>query len=189
MANEQELNGKNEYFEYVESRIENLEKLILQKDDELKALILKTSQSKPAQKGNDPSEDLVNIKRDGSFDRVFQDIKDEEARFLKNEGGTPKYETEELNNQLVNIEKREKMVQEMLDSLGTALTILKQRHEEVNRKEETLNSEYQKLLKIEELYRKSEGIDSLGSAFGQFPIGKGSSNSQKRTPVKKDSEE
>ena len=28
MANEQELTGKNEYFEYVETRIENLEKLI-----------------------------------------------------------------------------------------------------------------------------------------------------------------
>lgn len=41
MANEQELNGKNEYFEYVESRIENLESWF-KKDEELKSLILKT---------------------------------------------------------------------------------------------------------------------------------------------------
>ena len=57
MANEQELNEKNEYFEYVESRIENLEKLILQKDDELKSLILKTSQREPVQLEKDRNED------------------------------------------------------------------------------------------------------------------------------------
>ncbi|MBC3796732.1 hypothetical protein [Acetobacterium tundrae] len=189
MANKQELKGKNEYFEYVESRIENLEKLILQKDDELKSLILKTAQNGAGQWKSNPSEETVTIKEKGNFDRVFQDIKEEEARFLKNEGELPQYKAEELNEQLCNIEKREKIVQEMLDSLGSALSILKQRHEEVNRKEETLNSEYQKLLKIEELYRNTQGTDSLGSSFGQFPIGKGSSKDEKRTPIKKDSKE
>jgi DNA repair exonuclease SbcCD ATPase subunit len=189
MANEQELNEKNEYFEYVESRIENLEKLILQKDDELKSLILKTSQREPVQLEKDRNEDQPEKKSEESFERVFQDIKEEEARFLKNKGDTPQYETAELNSQLHNIEKREKMVQEMLDSLGTALSILKKRHEEVNRKEETLNSEYRKLLEIEALYKKSEGLDSLNSAFGQLPGRRESADRKMKTSEIKDSKE
>lgn len=184
MANEQELNGKNEYFKYVESRIENLEKLILKKDEELKSLILKTVKNDGTRADRDQSGDAVSIGGKGDFERVFQDIKDEEKRLLKNEGDPPKYKAEELNDQLSNIEKREKMVQDMLDSLETALLILKQRHEEVNRKEETLNREYKKLQKIEEMYINSEGVDPLG----QFSLGEGRSKDKKML-MKNDSKE
>lgn len=101
----------------------------------------------------------------------------------------PHYKAEELNNQLINIEKREKMVQDMLDSLGTALAILKKRHEEVNRKEATLNREYQKLQEIEALYRDSEGLDALTSTFGQISIDGGSSQENRRTSLKNDNKE
>jgi len=120
---------------------------------------------------------------------VFEDLKEEESRFLKSEGEIPNYKAEELNSQLANIEKREKMVQDMLDSLGTALAILKKRHEEVNRKEETLNREYQKLQEIEALYRSTEGLDGLTSTFGQDSIDGGSSRENSRTFFKKDSKE
>lgn len=189
MGKEQELNEKNEYFQYVESRIENLEKLILQKDEELKSLILKTVQGGEAQSENKRNGDKVVLEEKENFESVFEDLKEEEVRFLKKQGEPPSYKAEELNDQLTNIEKREKMVQEMLDSLGTALSILKQRHEEVNCKEETLNREYQKLQEIEDLYRSSEGLDSLSSTFGQFSIGEGSSKVKKRTPVNNDSKE
>ena len=189
MANEQELTKKNEYFEYVESRIENLEKLILKKDEELKSLILRTVQSGSSQ----PAQSLPTAKSPiydrGSIDHVFEDLKEEESRFLSSEGEMPNYKAAELNNQLINIEKREKMVQDMLDSLGTALAILKKRHEEVNRKEATLNREYQKLQEIEALYRDSEGLDGLTSTFGQISIDGGSSRESRRTSLKNDSEE
>ena len=188
MTNEQELNKKNEYFEYVESRIENLEKLILKKDEELKSLILRTVQnstSKPAESLTEKS-----LRPDqGNFERVFEDLKDEETRFLRNEGEIPNYKAEELSSQLANIEKREKMVQDMLDSLGTALAILKKRHEEVNRKEETLNREYQKLQEIEALYRSTEGLDALTSTFGQISIDGGSSRENSRISPENDSKE
>ncbi|AFA47059.1 hypothetical protein [Acetobacterium woodii] len=173
MTNEQELNEKNEYFEYVESRIGNLEKLILKKDEELKSLILKTVGGSETQSAK--SLDIVQdrLKNSGKVERVFEDLKEEETRFLKSEGEeVPSYKAEELNNQLANIEKREKMVQDMLDSLGTALAILKKRHEEVNRKEATLNREYQKLQEIEALYQSSESLDSLSTSFGQISMGK-----------------
>lgn len=189
MAKEPELNGKNEYFEYVESRIEDLEKLILKKDDELKSLIIKTVNNKTTQTENVPRQDKVLIKGKGNFEQVFKDIKDEEERFLKNEGTAPEYKPEDLNEQLTNIEKREKMVQEMLDSLGTALIILKQRHEEVNRKEETLNREYKKLQEIEELYQSAGGIDSLGSSFNDLSSGEGNSRDIKKTSKRKNSKE
>lgn len=189
MAKERELSGKNEYFDYVESRIGDLEKLILKKDEELKSLILKTASDGTSRTGSDSRQDKVLIKGKGNFERVFQDIKVEEARFLKKEGALPEYKAEELNEQLTNIEKREKMVQEMLDSLGTALLILKQRHEEVNRKEETLNREYKKLQEIEELYYGAEGIDNLGSSYSHFSLGEGSSKDNKKTSARKDSKE
>lgn len=189
MANEQELNEKNEYFEYVESRIENLEKLILKKDEELKSLIIKTIQNGPLQPVQNLNEDKSQRDDPVNFERVFEDLKEEETRFLKNEGERPNYKAEELNNQLANIEKREKMVQDMLDSLGTALAILKKRHEEVNQKEATLNREYQKLQEIEALYRNTEGLDGLTSTFGQISIDGGSSRENSRTPLKNDSKE
>ncbi|MBC3899941.1 hypothetical protein [Acetobacterium malicum] len=189
MANEQELNEKNEYFEYVESRIENLEKLILKKDEELKSLILRTVQGGPAQPDKNLQQEKSPRSDPGNFERVFEDLKEEETRFLKNEGEIPNYQAEELNNQLANIEKREKMVQDMLDSLGTALAILKKRHEEVNRKEETLNREYQKLQEIEALYRSAEGLDGLNSTFGQVSIDGGSSRENRRTAPENDSKE
>ncbi|MBI4855295.1 MAG: hypothetical protein HY818_00905 [Acetobacterium woodii] len=189
MANEQELNEKNEYFEYVESRIENLEKLILKKDDELKSLILKAVQGGAVLTGKSLNEDQAPLNEQGNFERVFEDLKEEETRFLESEGAISTYQAEELNNQLANIEKREKMVQDMLDSLGTALAILKKRHEEVNRKEETLNREYQKLQEIEALYRNSEGLDSLNASFGKFSISEGSSEENSRTHLKNDSKE
>lgn len=189
MANEQGLSEKNEYFEYVESRIENLEKLILKKDEELKSLILRTVQSGASQP--DKKLDGENSRRpeSGNFERVFEDLKEEETRFLKSEGELPNYKAEELNKQLVNIEKREKMVQDMLDSLGTALAILKKRHEEVNRKEETLNREYQKLQEIEALYRSTEGLDALTSTFGQISTEGGSSRENGGTSSQNDSKE
>ncbi|HEY5556629.1 hypothetical protein [Acetobacterium sp.] len=189
MVKEPELSGKNEYFEYVESRIEDLEKLILKKDDELKSLILKTVGKETPQSGGRPRRDKVLIKGKGNFERVFQDIKEEEERLLKNEGTTPEYKAEDLNEQLTNIEKREKMVQEMLDSLGTALNILKQRHEEVNRKEETLNREYKKLQEIEAFYQSSGGIDKLGATFNNLSLDKGSSRDNKKTSKRKNSKE
>ena len=189
MANEQDLNEKNEYFEYVESRIENLEKLILKKDEELKSLILKTVQGGAVQTGRSSSEEKTLLNEQGGFERVFEDIKEEESRFLEGEGKISNYKAEDLNNQLANIEKREKMVQDMLDSLGTALAILKKRHEEVNRKEETLNREYQKLQEIEALYQSAEGLDSLNTSFGQFSISEGSSRGNERTHLKNDSKE
>lgn len=189
MAKERELSGKNEYFEYVESRIENLEKLILKKDEELKSLILHTARNGNPQSGNDLRQDKVLISGKGNFERVFQDIKNEEARFLKKEGESPEYKTEELNEQLTNIENREKMVQEMLDSLGTALKILKTRHEEVNRKEETLNREYKKLQEIEEFYQRAGGIDNLGASFNNLSLGESSSRKNKKTSMKKSSKE
>lgn len=189
MANEQELNEKNEYFEYVESRIENLEKLILKKDEELKSLILRTVQNGPTQPEKSLPGDKSPIHDQGNIDRVFKDLKKEETRFLGSEGEMPHYKAEELNNQLINIEKREKMVQDMLDSLGTALAILKKRHEEVNRKEATLNREYQKLQEIEALYRDSEGLDALTSTFGQISIDGGSSQENRRTSLKNDNKE
>ena len=189
MANEQELNGKNEYFEYVESRIENLEKLILKKDEELKSLILRTVQGGPAQPDKNLQQENSPRSDPGNFERVFEDLKEEETRFLKNEGEIPNYQAEELNKQLANIEKREKMVQDMLDSLGTALAILKKRHEEVNRKEETLNREYQKLQEIEALYRSTEGLDALTSTFGQISIDGGSSRENSRISPENDSKE
>ncbi|MEO1815663.1 MAG: hypothetical protein ABGU93_08770 [Acetobacterium sp.] len=188
MTNEQELNEKNEYFEYVESRIENLEKLILKKDEELKSLILRTVQNSTSQPDKNQSEKSPRPDQ-GNFERVFEDLKEEETRFLKNEGESPNYNTEELNSQLVNIEKREKMVQDMLDSLGTALAILKKRHEEVNRKEETLNREYQKLQEIEALYRSAEGLDALTSTFGQISSDGESLRESNRTSLNNDSKE
>lgn len=116
-------------------------------------------------------------------------MKEEESRFLKSEGEIPNYKADELNIQLANIEKREKMVQDMLDSLGTALAILKKRHEEVNRKEETLNREYQKLQEIEALYRNTEGLDALTSTFGKVTIDKGSSRENDGTIFINDSKE
>lgn len=189
MTNEQELNKKNEYFEYVESRIENLEKLILKKDEELKSLILRTVQGGSSQPDKNQLREKSQLRDSGNFERMFEDLKEEETRFLKNEGEIPNYKAEELNNQLANIEKREKMVQDMLDSLGTALAILKKRHEEVNRKEATLNREYQKLQEIEALYRSTEGLDALTSTFGQISIDGGSSCENDRTSLKKDSKE
>lgn len=189
MTNEQELNEKNEYFEYVESRIGNLEKLILKKDEELKSLILKTVGGGETQSAK--SLDMVQdrLKNNGKVERVFEDLKEEETRFLKSEGEASNYKAEELNNQLANIEKREKMVQDMLDSLGTALAILKKRHEEVNRKEATLNREYQKLQEIEALYQSSEGLDSLSASFGQISIGKENSQVNRESSFSHDSEE
>lgn len=189
MANEQELNGKNEYFEYVESRIENLEKLILKKDEELKSLILKTVQNSAAQPEQNRLDETAQRPDSGNFERVFEDLKKEETRFLKSEGKIPNYRAEELNSQLANIEKREKMVQDMLDSLGTALAILKKRHEEVNRKEETLNREYQKLQEIEALYRSAEGLDALTETFSQVSVAGGSSRENNRTFPENDSKE
>ncbi|OXS24490.1 MAG: hypothetical protein BI182_07690 [Acetobacterium sp. MES1] len=189
MANEQELNEKNEYFEYVESRIENLEKLILKKDEELKSLILKTVQNGPAQPEKSAAGATALRPEANHFERVFDDLKEEESRFLKSEGEIPNYKADELNIQLANIEKREKMVQDMLDSLGTALAILKKRHEEVNRKEETLNREYQKLQEIEALYRNTEGLDALTSTFGKVTIDKGSSRENDGTTFINDSKE
>jgi len=188
MTNEQELNKKNEYFEYVESRIENLEKLILKKDEELKSLILRTVQNSTSQPEKSLTEKSLRPDQ-GNFERVFEDLKDEETRFLRNEGEIPNYKAEELSSQLANIEKREKMVQDMLDSLGTALAILKKRHEEVNRKEETLNREYQKLQEIEALYRSTEGLDALTSTFGQISIDGGSSRENSRISPENDSKE
>ncbi|KNZ43073.1 hypothetical protein [Acetobacterium bakii] len=189
MGKESELSGKNEYFEYVESRIEDLEKLILKKDDELKSLILKTVNNGASRNDDESRQNKVLIQGKGNFETVFKDIKEEEARFLKKEGEVPEYKAEELNEQLTNIEKREKMVQEMLDSLGTALLILKQRHEEVNRKEETLNREYKKLQEIEELYRNTGEIDNLESSFGNFSLGEGSSKDKRKTSQRKNSKE
>ncbi|MBK5245577.1 MAG: hypothetical protein JJE18_11325 [Eubacteriaceae bacterium] len=188
MVKEPELSGKNEYFEYVESRIENLEKLILKKDEELKSLIIKTVNNGTTQTESVSRQDKVLIKGKGKFEQVFRDIKDEEQRILKNEGTPPAYKSEDLNEQLTNIEKREKMVQEMLDSLGAALIILKQRHEEVNRKEETLHREYKKLQEIEELYQSAGGIDSLGSSFNHLSSGEGNSR-DKKTSKRKNSKE
>jgi len=189
MAKEPELSGKNEYFEYVESRIEDLEKLILKKDEELKSLIIKTVNNGTIQTESVLRQDKVLIKGKGNFERVFQDIKNEEERILKNEETPPEYKPEDLNEQLTNIEKREKMVQEMLDSLGTALIILKQRHEEVNRKEETLNREYKKLQEIEELYQSAGGIDSLGSSLNHLSAGDANSRVNKKTSKRKNSKE
>ena len=81
------------------------------------------------------------------------------------------------------------MVQDMLDSLGTALAILKKRHEEVNRKEETLNREYQKLQEIEALYRSAEGLDALTETFSQVSVARGSSRENNRTFPENDSKE
>lgn len=189
MAKEPELSSKNEYFEYVESRIEDLEKLILKKDEELKSLIIKTVNNGAPRFESFPRQDKVLIKGKGNFERVFQDIRDEEERIRKNEGTLPEYRAEDLNEQLTNIEKREKMVQEMLDSLGTALIILKKRHEEVNRKEETLNREYKKLQEIEELYQSTEGIDSLGSTFNHLSSGEENFRNNKKTSKRKNSKE
>lgn len=158
MSNNQETGSKNEYFEYVENRIANLEKLILQKDEELKSLIVKATQKESVSSGLHQKEDEVLVKQQENFDHVFKDIKKEEERFFK-KSEKKTYQAEDLNRQLTNIEQREKMVQEMLDSLGTALKVLKQRHEEVNRKEETLNREYQKLLEIEAMYQNTEQIE------------------------------
>lgn len=174
MANEQEVNGKNEYFEYIESRILNLEKLILKKDEELKSLIINATASGNIQNNGD--RDKFSLTSKGKFDQVFQDIKEEEVRFLKKEGPNAKYKTEELNQQLSNIEHREKMVQQMLDSLEVALSILKKRHEEVNRKEETLNQEYKKLIEIEALYQDVGKTDSLGSSLNKFSVNEGKKN-------------
>ncbi|MGL4606147.1 MAG: hypothetical protein ACRCU3_01660 [Eubacteriaceae bacterium] len=171
MANERELNEKNDYFEYVESRIENLEKLILKKDEELKSLIINATSQNEKKGHSDVGREKLTITSKGSFDKVFEDIKEEEVRFLKKEGKNPEnYKTEELNKQLLNIEKREKMVEQMLDSLGNALVLLKKRHEEVNRKEETLNEEYKKLLEIETLYQTAGEIELLGSTFSHFSL-------------------
>jgi chromosome segregation ATPase len=159
MSNGQESGNKNEYFEYVENRIDKLEKLILQKDEELKSLIVKATQNEGNDTGLHRKEDEVLVKRHDNFERAFKDIKQEEERFMENTEKRTSYEAEDLNRQLSNIEQREKMVQEMLDSLGTALKILKQRHEEVNRKEETLNREYQKLQEIEAMYWNTEPLD------------------------------
>ncbi len=189
MTNEQELNEKNEYFEYVESRIGNLEKLILKKDEELKSLILKTvgEGEKQSTKSLAIVQDSLETKR--KVEPVFEDLKAEEISFLKSEEEVPNDKAEELNNQLANIEKREKMVQDMLDSLGTALAILKKRHEEVNRKEATLNREYQKLQEIEALYQSSEGLGSLSASFGQISIDKDNSQVNREASFNHDSEE
>ncbi|WKY47537.1 hypothetical protein Q5O24_14480 [Eubacteriaceae bacterium ES3] len=160
MPNDQESGNKNEYFEYVENRIDKLEKLILQKDEELKSLIVKATQNEGSDSSQHRKEDEVLVKRQDNFERVFKDIRQEEERFLEQTEKRSSYEAEDLNRQLSNIEQREKMVQEMLDSLGTALKILKQRHEEVNRKEETLNREYQKLQEIEAMYWNTEALDA-----------------------------
>jgi hypothetical protein len=80
------------------------------------------------------------------------------------------------------------MVQDMLDSLGTALAILKKRHEEVNRKEESLNREYEKLQEIEMLYRSSKGLDSLTASFGQFSLNE-EKTLEERISLKNDSKE
>jgi len=189
MAKEPELSGKNEYFEYVESRIEDLEKLILKKDEELKSLIINTVNNGKPHSDKVPRQDKILIKGKGNFERVFQDIKDEEERIRRNEGAPPQYKAQDLNEQLTNIEKREKMVQEMLDSLGTALIVLKQRHEEVNRKEETLNREYKKLQEIEEVYRSAEGIDNLGTSLNHLTLGEGNSRENKKTSKRKNSKE
>jgi len=189
MANEQALNEKNEYFEYVESRIEDLEKLILKKDEELKTLILRTVKSGASQPEQNHNREQSGRPDPEKFERVFEDLKEEETRFLKSEGQMPNYQAEELNKQLANIERREKMVQDMLDSLGTALAILKKRHDEVNRKEETLNREYQKLQEIEALYRSADGLDALTSTLGQISIDGGNSQDIGRAALKNDSKE
>jgi hypothetical protein len=193
MANEQELNKKSEYFEYVESRIENLEKLILKKDEELKSLILKTMESGVGQSNSNEESETneeapVLLDEKINLERVFEDINEEEAQFLKDEESGQMYKADELNKQLDNIEKREKMVQDMLDSLGTALAILKKRHEEVNRKEESLNREYEKLQEIEMLYRSSKGLDSLTASFGQFSLNE-EKTLEERISLKNDSKE
>lgn len=151
----------SEYFNYVEKRIDKLEALILRKDDELKNLILKAT----VKRSDDlhQNEDELLVKRDGEFDQVFKDIKNIDERFLKADEPRMTIETADLNRQLLNIEQREKLVQGMLNSLETALTILKQRHEEVNRKEETLNREYQRLQEMEALYQKIEKMETQRS--------------------------
>ncbi|MGV8906543.1 MAG: hypothetical protein ACOH15_08085 [Acetobacterium sp.] len=189
MAKEPELSGKNEYFEYVESRIEDLEKLILKKDEELKSLIINTVNNGKPQSEKASCKDKVLIKGKGNFERVFQDIKDEEERILKSEGAPPQYKAQDLNEQLTNIEKREKMVQEMLDSLGMALIVLKQRHEEVNRKEETLNREYKKLQEIEKVYQSAGGIDNLGTSLNHLTSGEGISRDNNKNSKRKNSKE
>jgi hypothetical protein len=189
MVKEQELSNKNEYFEYVESRIENLEKLILKKDEELKSLILQTTTLDASNSEKENPQKKVLIKGKGNFDQVFNDIKEKEECFLKKDGSQPAYKKEELNDQLVTIENREKKVQEMLDSLGTALLILKQRHEEVNRKEETLNREYLKLKEIEAMYYASSGIDNLSSTFGQIAKNNENTTENKKTLIRKNSKE
>lgn len=157
MANNQEMG--NEYFNYVEKRIDKLEELILKKDEELKALILKAT----GNNGLHRNEDDVLVKKQEEFDQVFKDIKKEEEIFLEEVDKKTAYKTEDLNRQLSNIEQREKLVKGMLNSLETALSILKQRHEEVNRKEETLDLEYQRLQEMEELYQKIEKMETQSS--------------------------
>ena len=103
----------------MENRIDKLEKLILQKDEELKSLIVKATQNEGNDTGLHRKEDEVLVKRHDNFERAFKDIKQEEERFMENTEKRTSYEAEDLNRQLTNIEQREKMVQEMLDSLET----------------------------------------------------------------------
>ncbi len=181
MSNNQEMAKENEYFSYVEKRIDKLEELILRKDEELKELILKAS--KKRNDGLHQNEDEVLVKRDEEFDQVFKEIKSEEERLLKTDNKRITFETEDLNRQLLNIEQREKLVQGMLNSLETALNILKQRHDEVNRKEESLNREYQRLQEMEALYQKIEKIETQ-SSFKQKPASKDDVGAEIKTPEK-----
>ncbi len=181
MSNNQETVKENEYFSYVEKRIDKLEALILRKDDELKDLIFKTRG--PGLDGLHQGEDEVLVKEKGRFDQVFKDIKEEEEQFLKVDQPRRHFETADLNRQLLNIEQREKLVQGMLNSLETALNILKQRHEEVNRKEESLNREYQRLQEMEALYQKIEKMETQ-SSFKQSPEMNDHLGTETKTPEK-----
>ena len=163
---------RGQSFDRVESRIELLEKQLMEKDEELKKL-LNVSKDKD-EKIAKLQEGVDGEKRD-TFVPVFKEASeeqecpcgDDEPESHIDDSDMP----EVLKKQIKVIEKREQMVKEMLDVLEDAFDVLKQRNEALNKKEETLNREYLKLLEIESMYKGTDKLaDSLGSVLPSFGL-------------------
>lgn len=158
--------GNGQSFDRVESRIELLEKQLMEKDKELKKLLnaSRDEESKIAKLQDGTSEDASD-----TFVPVFRPIKDEGEAEATEDDIDHLDLPEGIKQQLKVIAQRENRVAKILDMLEEAFDILKERNQTLNKKEDTLNREYLKLLEIESMYKGTDQLaDSLGAVLPSF---------------------
>lgn len=169
--------GNGQSLDRVESRIELLEKQLMEKDEELKKLL---NASKDKDEKIAKLKDGTSESNNDTFVPVFKPSTDNvEAEDAEDEVDNTDL-PEGMKQQIKVIAQRERRVKEMLGVLEEAFDILKERNLALNKKEETLNREYLKLLEIESMYKGTDKLaDSLGAVLPSF-----GQNDQKDNSVK-----